>query len=260
MSAWPSPPRRGPSGASRSEGRGWALTPVRPRPIPPARRGDRPPGVASCRARHATRRCRGPRSPCPSRRPGHARCGRPGCRRRRPGRGSAPRCVRRSPRCRRPAVRTRRCGCQRGSRCPVSRRRSRKASAQRMACVGPSNVVRWPSPVLFTTVPPNRSVSSAVISPKRWSTARHRSSPVAAACCVEATMSVNNTVRRARCDCDGAAWLPVRKSSIPVSDPVGIGEPGRVVHAVDLEHTARRGCGRRGTGRPAPERGPRGHG
>ena len=29
-------------------------------------------------------------------------------------------------------------------------------------------------------------------------------------------MSVNNTVRRARCDCGGAAWLPVRNSSIPV--------------------------------------------
>ena len=29
-------------------------------------------------------------------------------------------------------------------------------------------------------------------------------------------MSVNNTVRRARCDCEGAAWLPVRNSSIPV--------------------------------------------
>ena len=59
---------------------------------------------------------------------------------------------------------------------------ARKASAQRMACVGPSNVARWPSPVLFTTVPPNRCASSAVISPKRCSTARHRSSPVAAAC------------------------------------------------------------------------------
>jgi hypothetical protein len=30
-----------------------------------------------------------------------------------------------------------------------------------MACVGPSNVARWPSPVLLTTVPPKRSVSSA---------------------------------------------------------------------------------------------------
>ena len=93
---------------------------------------------------------------------------------------------------------------------------ARNASAQRIAWVGPSNVARWPSPVLFTTVPRNRSVSSAVISPKRWSTARHRSSPVAAACCVDATMSVNNTVRRARWDCAGAAWLPVRNSSIPV--------------------------------------------
>jgi hypothetical protein len=62
---------------------------------------------------------------------------------------------------------------------------------------GPSNVVRWPSPVLLTMVPPKRSVTSAVISPKRCSTARHRSSPTAAACAVEATMSVNNTVRRA---------------------------------------------------------------
>ena len=92
----------------------------------------------------------------------------------------------------------------------------RNASAQRMACVGPSNVARWPSPVLLTTVPPNRCVMSAVISPKRCSTARHRSSPVAAACCVEATMSVKSTVRRARRDCAGAAWLPVRNSSISV--------------------------------------------
>ena len=30
---------------------------------------------------------------------------------------------------------------------------ARKASAQRMACVGPSNETRWPSPVLLTTVP-----------------------------------------------------------------------------------------------------------
>ena len=29
-------------------------------------------------------------------------------------------------------------------------------------------------------------------------------------------MSVNNTVRSARCDCDRAAWLPVRNSSIPL--------------------------------------------
>jgi hypothetical protein len=48
---------------------------------------------------------------------------------------------------------------------------ARTASAQRMAGVGPSKVARWPSPVLLTTVPPNRSVRSAVISPKRCSTA-----------------------------------------------------------------------------------------
>ena len=59
MCAWPSPPRRGPNGASRSEGPGSASTPVPPRPIPPAGRGDPPPGVARCRARHAARRCRG---------------------------------------------------------------------------------------------------------------------------------------------------------------------------------------------------------
>ena len=117
-----SPPRRGPSGASRSDGQEWALTPVPPRAIPPAGHGDRPPAVARCRAHRAARRCRGPRSPCPSRRPGHARCGRRGFRRRRPGRGSAPRCVPRAPRCRCPSVRIRRCGCRRGSGCPVSRR------------------------------------------------------------------------------------------------------------------------------------------
>ncbi len=59
-------------------GPGWALTPVAPRPIRPARRGDRPPAAARCRARRAARRVRGPRSPCPSRPPGHARCARPG--------------------------------------------------------------------------------------------------------------------------------------------------------------------------------------
>ena len=32
---------------------------------------------------------------------------------------------------------------------------ARKASAQRMACVGPSNVARWPSPVLL---PPSRRI------------------------------------------------------------------------------------------------------
>ena len=36
---------------------------------------------------------------------------------------------------------------------------ARTASAHRMACVGPSNVVRWPSPVLFTTVSPNRQIN-----------------------------------------------------------------------------------------------------
>ena len=51
----------------------------------------------------------------------------------------------------------------------------------------------------------------------RSNTARHRSSPVAVACWVEATMSVNNTVRRARRDRDGAAWLPVSNSSISVA-------------------------------------------
>jgi hypothetical protein len=115
--------------------------------------------------------------------------------------------------------------------------------AQRLGAadaVGPSKVVRWPSPVLLTTVPPNRFVRSAVISPKSCSTARHRWSPAAAACAVEATMSVNNTVRRARCDCAGAGWLPVRNSSVRVrtlsgSVNVGIGEPRQVVYAVDLE-------------------------
>ena len=136
------------------------MTPVAPRPIPPERRGDQPLAVARCLARHAAQRCRGPENSCPSRPPGHARCLRRGCRRRRPGRGSAPRCARRAPRCRRPAVRTRRCECLCGSRCPVSRP-ARNASAQRIAWVGPSKVARWPSPVLFTTVPPNRSVSSA---------------------------------------------------------------------------------------------------
>ena len=155
--AWPSPPRRGPSGASRCEGRGWALTPVPPRPIPPAGRGDRPPGVARCRARHATRRCRGPRSPCPSRRPGHGRCARRGFRPRRPGRGSAPRCVRRSRRCRSSSSSHSPVWMPARISIPNVSASARKASAQRMACVGPSNVMRWPSPVLCTTVPPNRS-------------------------------------------------------------------------------------------------------
>src|SRR6476660_4309727 len=37
---------------------------------------------------------------------------------------------------------------------------ARRASAQRMACVGPSNVMRWPSPVPCTTESPKRSVRS----------------------------------------------------------------------------------------------------
>ena len=48
-------------------------------------------------------------------------------------------------------------------------------------------------------------------------------------------MSVNNTVRRARCDCDGAAWLPVRNSSISVRILSGSVNQGAVVRAVDLE-------------------------
>ena len=214
VSASPSPPRRGPSGASRSEARGWALTPVRPRPIPPARRDARRPGVARCRARHATRRCRGPRSPVPE----------PTTRSR------TVRETRISPAPAWPRIRAAMCtaippmSVSSSSHSPVwmparismpsVSASARKASAQRMACVGPSNVVRWPSPVLFTTVPPNLGVRRAVISPKRWSTARHRSSPVATACSVDATMSVNNKVRKARCDCEGAAWLPVRNFSI----------------------------------------------
>jgi hypothetical protein len=42
--------------ASQRERRGWALTLIPPRPIPPARRGDRPPKVARCRACRAARR------------------------------------------------------------------------------------------------------------------------------------------------------------------------------------------------------------
>ena len=42
-------------------------------------------------------------------------------------------------------------------------------------------------------------------------------------------MSVNNTVRRARCDCAGAAWLPVRNSSIPVRILSGSVSQGAVV-------------------------------
>ena len=114
-------------------GPGWALTPVPPRPIPPARRGDRPPGAARCRARPATQHCRGPQSPCPSRRPNHARCATPVFPRHRPGRGCAPRCARRARRRHRRAVRIRRCGYPRGSRCPVSwpRRASTKNSSPR---------------------------------------------------------------------------------------------------------------------------------
>ena len=81
MSAWRSPPRHDPSGASRVEGRGWALTPVLPQPIRSAVRGDQPPaGVARCQALRAARRFRGLRTPCTSLRPGHARCRRRGCR------------------------------------------------------------------------------------------------------------------------------------------------------------------------------------
>ena len=75
------------------------MTPVSPQPIPPAPHDHRWPGVARCRARHAIRRCRGPRSPCPSRRPRHGRRWRRGFRRPRPGRESALRCEMRFLRC-----------------------------------------------------------------------------------------------------------------------------------------------------------------
>ena len=144
MRASPSPRRRDPSGASRVEGRGWALTQVPPRPIPPAGHVDRPPEVARCRARHAARRYRDPRSPCPSRRPGHAQCARRGSRPARPAQESARRC-------RKPM------SVSSSSHSPVwiparismpsVSASTRNASAQRMAWVGPSNVARWPSPV-----------------------------------------------------------------------------------------------------------------
>ena len=48
-------------------------------------------------------------------------------------------------------------------------------------------------------------------------------------------MSVNSTVRRARRDGAGAAWLPVRNSSIPVRILSGSVNQGACVRAVDLE-------------------------
>jgi hypothetical protein len=92
---------------------------------------------------------------------------------------------------------------------------------------------------------------SSVISQSGGAPRATASSPIAAARCVEATMSVNNTVRRARCDCAGAAWLPVGLLD-PGRDPIGIGHPGRVVRAVDLSNRAPGMWA--AVGRPAPER------
>ena len=73
-------------------------------------------------------------------------------------------------------------------------------------------------------------------------------------------MSVNNTVRRARCDCAGAAWLPVRNSSISVRILSGSLNQGTVVRAVDLEvPRARDVVGEIAAGLHR-QRGPRGHG
>ena len=77
---------------------------------------------------------------------------------------------------------------------------------------------------------------SSVISSNRCSIARHRSSPVAAARSVDATMSVNSTVRSARCDCGGARWLPVRNSSMALRILSGSVIPRRMVASLDLQH------------------------
>ena len=48
-------------------------------------------------------------------------------------------------------------------------------------------------------------------------------------------MSVNNTVRRARCDCDGRRVAAGEELLDLGEDPIGIGHPRCVVLAVDLE-------------------------
>ncbi len=149
-----SPPLPDPSGASWSEGRAWELTPVAPRPIQPARRDARPPVVARRRARRAAQRCRDPRSRCRSR-----------------PRGRGPvQETRMSPAPACPRIRAAMCTAippmsqSSSSHSPVwmpmrismpsVSAPARNASAQRMACVGPSNVVRCPSPVPSPTCRP----------------------------------------------------------------------------------------------------------
>ena len=177
--------RRAITSTARSERRnavrapGWASTLVAPRPIPPEGRGDQLREVARCRARHATRRravleARARADDQVTDRAGDKDVA---------GAGLAedPRGdVHRDPRCRRPAVRTRRCGCRRGSRAQCL-----GVGTQRLgAADGLRRAVERGEVAVAGALPPcrrRRCASSAVISPKRASTARHRSSPAAAA-------------------------------------------------------------------------------
>ena len=147
--AWPSPPRRGPTGASRSEGRGWALTPVPPRRDPA--RGPWRSTASSCQVPGTPRSSTLPRSSKPVPEP--------------TTRSRTVRETRMSPAPAWPRMRAAMCtaippmSVSSSSHSPVwmparismpsVSASARNASAQRMACVGPSNVVRWPSPVLL---------------------------------------------------------------------------------------------------------------
>jgi len=81
---------------------------------------------------------------------------------------------------------------------PSSRSRSRSAVAQRIAAPGLSKVARMPSPVDFTSRPPDRSTSSFAARSCASRSTLHCRSPIRLARSVDPTMSVNRTVASVR--------------------------------------------------------------
>ena len=74
---------------------------------------------------------------------------------------------------------------------PRGRTASTIAQAHRIARAGLGNEAKKPSPALSTSRPPWRRSSRRTVAWWRSSTSAHRSSPMATACVVESTMSVN---------------------------------------------------------------------
>ncbi|COZ45560.1 Uncharacterised protein [Mycobacterium tuberculosis] len=78
------------------------------------------------------------------------------------------------------------------------------------------NVATKPSPAVFTSRPPNRWISWHTMVSWLSNRSRHRSSPSAAACWVEPTMSVNMMVASMR-SASAPPRTPVMNSSISSS-------------------------------------------